>query len=83
MKRRMARYTVSKPQWVSFAAIDALYERAVALTMLTGIKHEVDHIVPLAGEHVSGLTVPWNLRVVPHTVNALKGTKILEEGVAP
>lgn len=41
--------------------------------------YEVDHIVPLHGENVSGLHVPWNLKVIPKTINRAKGILIVEE----
>lgn len=39
----------------------------------TGVEHVLDHIVPLNHAHVCGLTVPWNLRLVPRAANATKG----------
>jgi hypothetical protein len=41
----------------------------------TGVRWQIDHIVPIAGELVSGLNVPWNIRVVPAGVNWKKGHK--------
>lgn len=60
------------PKWLTAehkAAIKAIYREAVRTEQETGIKHEVDHIVPLQGKTVSGLHVPWNLRVLPAIVN--------------
>jgi len=55
--------------------IESFYVEAARLTKETGIPHEVDHIEPLQGKEVSGLHVPWNLRVIPKSTNRRKSFK--------
>lgn len=52
--------------------IAEFYEQAVRMTVKTRILHEVDHIIPLCGRHVSGLHVHQNLRVVTKEINRKK-----------
>lgn len=68
------------PAWLTDehkAQIRALYEDAQRLTAETGVKHHVDHIVPLRGETVTGLHVPWNLRVITAAENVRKKNKLI------
>ena len=66
------------PRWLSSfdkLHIKCLYQVAAMRTKHSEIAWDVDHIVPLQGKTVSGLHVPWNLRVIPKKENILKGNK--------
>jgi len=79
-KRRAAKLNAT-PGWLSkehLKEIDEVYAEAIRLSEETGIKHHVDHIIPLQGETVSGLHVPWNLRAIPAFDNLSKHNKLIE-----
>lgn len=79
---RMEHVRRATPPWLTdadWATIRALYVRAAELTRQTGIKHHVDHIVPLRGETVSGLHAPGNLRVITASENSRKRNKFVPE----
>lgn len=64
------------PPWVDKEAINVFYVEARRLTLETGELHVVDHIVPKCGGIVSGLHVPWNLRVIHWYENNQKGARV-------
>jgi hypothetical protein len=68
------------PQWLTpeqKSEIAAIYAKARTMTKLTGVKHAVDHIVPLRSTEVCGLHVPWNLQILTHVDNCAKSNKLL------
>ena len=80
-RERYARIRQATPAWLTDeqrAETEAMYAKARELTKHTGIAHQVDHIVPIRGRNdsgswvVSGLHVPWNLRVITRAANLRK-----------
>jgi hypothetical protein len=74
-----ARRAGLKTATVAFAdrkEIKKIYQECAVITKNTGIRHEVDHIVPLNGKYVSGLHVHWNLQIIPATENRYKSNKV-------
>jgi hypothetical protein len=75
---RRARSRKAQPGWLTAAEIGQIllrYKEAKTISGLTGVAHEVDHIVPINGDLVCGLHVPWNLRVIPMRENRRKAKK--------
>jgi len=63
------------PEWLTEDQIwmmQEVYDLCELRTRVTGVPHHVDHIVPLQGKQVSGLHVPWNLRVLTARENQCK-----------
>jgi 5-methylcytosine-specific restriction endonuclease McrA len=76
--RRRAQKLLATPKWLTKGQLEeilSIYLEAARLTKETGIKHHVDHIIPLQGENVTGLHVPWNLQILTATENCRKGNK--------
>lgn len=74
--RYRAKKIRAKPNWLGkrhLSQIKELYWLARDLQCVTGELYHVDHIVPLQGENVCGLHVPWNLQVLPADINLSKG----------
>ena len=64
-----------QPKWlkpIDLFEMESIYTYCSALRSV-GLDYHVDHIVPLRGETVSGLHVPWNLQLLPGRENMSKG----------
>lgn len=77
-----AKYRASKlqatPLWLDDGHIQEVldfYTAAKMFQVYTGVDYQVDHIVPLKGETVCGLHVPWNLQILPSFENQSKGNR--------
>ena len=79
VRKRQAAKIQRTPGWLSkddLWLIEEAYEMAAKRTELFGFQWDVDHIVPLQGNVVSGLHVPWNLQVIPGVLNSSKGARL-------
>ena len=77
-KARRRKHRNATPKWLSRkqkSEIRQIYQIAITMTQTTGEQYVVDHIVPLRGEEVCGLHVPWNLRVITQEENLKKSNK--------
>lgn len=81
-RRRVAQYRAQKanatPKWLNpddLAALAECYRTASDFAYLFGENVHVDHILPIKSPSVCGLHVPWNLRVVPASVNWSKNNR--------
>ena len=76
-KRRAARHDATPP-WLTpeqVVEMKLVYIKAKELEKLDGIKRHVDHIIPLQGDSVCGLHVPWNLQILTAVENIAKSNK--------
>ena len=76
-KRRASKLQAT-PSWLNEEQLwmmKEVYHAAKVRSEMTGVEHHVDHIVPLQGEQVCGLHVPWNLQVLTAHDNISKGNR--------
>lgn len=77
-KRRASKLKAS-PVWADQEQIRLIYAYRAFIEKSTGIKHHVDHIIPLQNDYVCGLHNEFNLRVVPAEENLRKKNKFVDE----
>jgi 5-methylcytosine-specific restriction endonuclease McrA len=79
-KARRRKHRLATPTWLSAEQkkqIREVYKIAITMTQMTGVQYVVDHIVPLRGETVCGLHVPWNLQVMTQEENLAKSNRLV------
>ena len=83
---RRRRFRLATPKWLTAEQrleIRLKYRLAIELSRSTGVRHAVDHIIPLQGDSVCGLHVPWNLTVLTQDENLKKSNKLVDPAVNP
>ena len=78
---RRRRFRDATPKWLTEnqkMEIWLKYRLAIELSRATGERHAVDHIIPLHGESVCGLHVPWNLQVLTQKDNLTKYNRMVD-----
>lgn len=73
---RQAMRKQAVPKWADLDAMKALYKLAKELEAATGVKHHVDHIVPMKSPLVCGLHWEGNLQILPYAENIRKGNRV-------
>lgn len=75
--RRRAAKLHRTPSWLTDFHLDEISQiyKLAAKMRKEGIDVHVDHIVPLVGESVCGLHVPWNLAIITALENQQKSNK--------
>lgn len=58
--------------WADRAELKALQREAKRITRETGVRHVVDHRIPVTHPRVCGLTVPLNMQIIHWRANAVK-----------
>lgn len=75
-RRAVAAKMMAIPGWANDFLIEEAYHLSRLRSISTGIRWEVDHIVPLQSKLVCGLHVENNLRVIPMTMNRRKSNVV-------
>ncbi len=63
---------MATPKWANKKENSMLRKAAQSATLITGIKHQVDHIIPLRSDKVCGLHVAENMQIISRTENLKK-----------
>ena len=79
-KRDVYKIICSYPYWQSKKELKELVNKCKRKTLKTGKIYVIDHIIPLNGENVSGLTCTNNLRIILKEENEKKSNKVRNYG---
>jgi hypothetical protein len=77
-RKRQAALLKRTPSWLTsfdILKMKCFYQVAAMRSVDSGQAWHVDHIVPLQGDSVCGLHVPWNLQIIPASENLRKYNK--------
>lgn len=74
-RKRYQKLAHAVPSWVRAEVVASIYRSARKITASSGIRHEVDHIVPLRSKLVCGLHCEDNLAVITKFANRDKSNR--------
>lgn len=72
-KRQRRRASIAVPRWADVGEMRKIYLRANLISKMTGLRYEVDHVVPLQSPLVCGLHCEANLQILTRSENRAKG----------
>lgn len=72
---RAAVFRYATPSWANKDLIAEIYAECKRLSLATGVKHQVDHIIPVKHPLVCGLHVENNLRIIGAFENNIKSNE--------
>lgn len=75
--KRNAIKKLAVPEWYEKKQVEELFKKRNELTESTGIKHEVDHIIPLQHKLVCGLHCFANLQILTQSENRKKSNRYI------
>lgn len=75
--KRRKLVSLHTPSWADKTRMLEIYKECANITTKTGIKHHVDHIIPLSSDLVCGLHWEENLQIIDFLSNIRKSNKLL------